>query len=356
MMAEAAKYRIAQCYTGGIGSEIIRRLASHPRMELVGVLVHHPDKAGRDSGALVGAAANGILTTVALADIIALKPDGAIWSGKTYDVDAYTRLLEAGINLYTGMGGYFIEGEPEEPRLAAAAAKGHASFCAGGNIPGLISDVLPLFVSGYTGRIRQIRAWQRNHVAGNPSAFQLGELLGIGRPPGSSTVIERVNQGWVKVATQGSRMIAKGMGLRWEAVRLLDVEYALASHSTTLPASGLTIEKGAVAGVRWTLAAYADGGEFYRLVNEQTAMLGLGDHWRQTLDAPAWRVEIDGEPPIVTTFGWGQGAEPGHANTLLNAARAMNMLPRLISAPPGLLTVLDFAAAVAADGLARSHR
>jgi 4-hydroxy-tetrahydrodipicolinate reductase len=345
------KWRVVQCYTGGIGSEIIRRLAGHPQLELVGVLVHDLAKAGKDSGTLAGVAPNGVLTTASLDDIIALKPDGAIWSGKTYDVDAYARLLEAGINLYTGMGGYFIEDEPEEPKLSAAATKGNASFCAGGNIPGLISDVLPLFLSGYTGRIRQLRAWQRNHVAGNHSAFQLSELLGIGRAPGASTLIQRVNQGWTSVATQGSRMIAKGMGLRWESVKLLDVEYALAPHSTVLAASGVTIEKGTVAGLRWTLAGYAAGREFYRLVNEQTAMLGLGDDWRQTLEAPAWHVEIDGDPPIVANFGWGAGAEPGLANTHLNAARALNMLPRVITARAGLLTVLDFPAAVAADGL-----
>lgn len=347
-----SRYRVVQCYTGGVGAEILRRMAGHPLMELVGVLVHDPAKVGQDAGVMVGSAPNGVMTTDSLDEIVALKPDGAIWSGKTYDVDAYARLLEAGINLYTGMGGYFIEGEPEEPKLAAAADKGQASFCAGGNIPGLISDVLPLFISGYTGRIRQIRAWQRNHVAGNHSLFQLSELLGIGRPPGASAAIERINQGWIKVATQGSRMVAKGMGLHWESARLADVEYALAPHDTVLPASGLAIAKGTVAGIRWTLAAGADGQEFYRLINEQTAMLGLGEDWRQTLDAPPWRVEIDGEPPLIGTFGWGAGAEPGHANTLLNAARAMNLLPQVIRARTGLLTVLDFPAAVAADGLA----
>jgi hypothetical protein len=346
------RHRVVQCYTGGVGSEIVRRMAGHPVMELIGVLVHDPLKSGRDAGELVGAAPNGVITTTSLDEIIALRPDGAIWSGKSYDIDAYARILGAGIDLYTGMGGYFIEGAPEEPRLAAAAAAGGASFCAGGNIPGLASDVLPLFVSGYCGRVRQIRAWQRNHVAGNHSRFQLVELLGLGRPPHSSPLLERVNAGWLSVAMQSSRMIAKGMGLAWESAGLIEVEHALAPRRAVLEGSGLVIEQGTVAGMRWTMAARANGREFYRLVNEQTAMLGLGADWRQSLEAPPWRVEIDGEPPVVCTFGWGPGAEPGHANTLLNAARAMNMLPRLIAAPPGLLTVLDFPAAAALDGLA----
>lgn len=343
---------MAQCYTGAIGSEIVRRLAGHPQMELVGVLAHDPAKVGRDSGELVGGAANGIITTDSLDDIIALKPDGIIWSGKTYDVDAYARILEAGINLYTGMGGYFIEGAPEEPQLAAAAAKGGASFCAGGNIPGLISDVLPLFLTGYSGRVRQIRARQRNHVASNHSLFQLTELVGLGRPPGANPLIDRVNAGWTSVAAQGSKMIARGMGLSWESAELVGVEYALTPRREVLQASGLVLEEGSVAGIRWTIAARADGREFYRLTNELTAMLALGDGWRQTTEEPAWQVEIDGEPPLVCSLGWPPGVEPHRSNTLLNAARAMNMLPRVIDARPGLLTVLDFPAAVAADGLA----
>jgi len=344
----SGKLRVAQCYTGAIGSEIIRRMADHSQMQLVGVLVHDAAKSGKDSGTLVGAEPNGIITTNSLDDIIALQPDGIIWSGKNYDVDAYARILAAGINLYTGMGGYFIEGAPEEAQLAAAAEKGNSSFCAGGNIPGLISDVLPLFLSGYSGKIRQIRATQRNHVASSHSAFQLAQFVGFGRAPGDNPLIERVNAGWTSVAAQGSKMIAKGMGLKWESVELLGVEYALAPQRTVLEASGLVLEKDTVAGVRWTIAARAGGREFYRLTNELTAMLALGEGWRQTTDTPAWQVEIDGEPSLTCSLGWPQGADPHHSNTQLNAVRAMNMLPRIIKASPGLLTVLDFPAAVAA--------
>jgi 4-hydroxy-tetrahydrodipicolinate reductase len=152
-----SKYQVAQCYTGPVGSEIVRRLENHPILELVGVLVHYPEKAGRDSGELVGAAPNGVITTQSLDEIIALRPDAVIWSGSTYDVDAFEKILTAGINLYNGIGAYFLEGQPEEQRLKKAAISGGASLAAGGNIPGLVSDVLPLYLSGYTGRIRQIR-------------------------------------------------------------------------------------------------------------------------------------------------------------------------------------------------------
>ena len=76
-----SRIRIAQAFTGPVGSEIVRRLSSHPAMELVGVLVHAAEKDGRDAGEVAGGAPNGIQTTRSLDAILALKPDGIIWSG-----------------------------------------------------------------------------------------------------------------------------------------------------------------------------------------------------------------------------------------------------------------------------------
>ena len=105
--------RLAQLYTGGVGSEIIRRLEGHPQLELVAVLVYSDAKAGRDSGALVGAKANGVMTTQSVDEVIATRPDAAIYSGMLWDVPLITKLLREGINVYTGMGGYFLPGQPE---------------------------------------------------------------------------------------------------------------------------------------------------------------------------------------------------------------------------------------------------
>lgn len=344
------KYRVAQCYTGAVGAEIVRRLEGHPLLELVGVLVHYPEKAGRDAGELVGGTANGVITTSSLDEIIALRPDAVIWSGATYDIDAYERILEAGINLYTGMGAYFLEGQPDEARLRGAAERGGVSLCAGGNIPGLISDVLPLFLTGYTGRIRQLRMWQRNDMASGPSAVQI-QVLGVGLPPGKGAHAEAINAGWTSSMEQSGRMIAHALGVEWQGIVLENVEYALAPEDYVLPASGLEIRKGMAAGVRWTFSARAGGREFFRLVTEQSTRLDHGPDWRTSYEEPAWRVEIDGDPPIVCTFGWPSGTEPGKACHDLNAVRAINILPGLIEAKPGALSVLDFPAPVAGDGL-----
>ena len=56
-------YRVAQWSTGNVGRLALRGILQHPDLELAGVLVHSPDKAGRDAGELAGLAPVGIAAT-----------------------------------------------------------------------------------------------------------------------------------------------------------------------------------------------------------------------------------------------------------------------------------------------------
>ena len=349
--------RVVQLHTGKIGSEIIRRLAGHPAMELVGVMVHSAEKAGMDAGTLVGGSPNGIVTTTCLDDIIALSPDAAIYSGMPCDNQLYARLLRAGISVYTGTGTFYGPGRPEFALLDGAAREGNASYTAGGNIPGLASDVFPLFVTGYTGRIRAIRAWQMNEVSGFPSAVQLQHGIGIGLYPGEDPEkAAYLDEGWTQGLRQSCNMVAAAMGVECTDVVLVDKRVALAPEETVLHGSGLVVKKGTIAGAEWVIEGKCGDSTFLTIRNQMVAVLGLGEGWRATLAEPPWRVEIDGEPSIVATFGWPEGADPGKSIHLLNASRALNTIPRLVAAPPGCVTVLDYPAPYAADGLAPRDR
>jgi 4-hydroxy-tetrahydrodipicolinate reductase len=345
--------RVAQLFTGNIGREIIRRLAGHPELELCAVLVHSPGKVGIDSGTLSGAAPNGVVTTASLDDVIAARPDAAIYSGMPWDNENFARLLRAGINVYTSTGLFYGPGQPEFPLLDAAGREGSASYTAGGNIPGLAGDVFPLFVTGYTGQIRSIRAWQLNEVSGFPSGAQLQHGIGVGKLPGEDpAVASYLDNGWTQALGQSAKMVATALGIECTEAVLVSKRLAIAPADCVLHGSGLLVRKGTVAGAEWTVAGKCGDRTFLTITNQMVAMLGLGDGWRKTQDEPPWRVEIDGEPSIVATFGWPAGADPGKSIALLNASRAMNTIPRLVAAPPGCVTVLDYPAPYAAGGLA----
>ena len=62
MNAPARPLRVFQVATGNVGSEMIKRIATHPDLELVGVHAYSADKVGKDTGEFAGAAPNGVVS------------------------------------------------------------------------------------------------------------------------------------------------------------------------------------------------------------------------------------------------------------------------------------------------------
>jgi 4-hydroxy-tetrahydrodipicolinate reductase len=355
--------RVVVCYTGGVGKQAIRLLAADPGFRIVGVLVHHAEKDGQDAGEIAGIGPIGVRATRDVDALVALRADGALWHGMTWEPQVVARFLAAGTNVYSSIGGWWLPGMPEHDEIAAACEAGGSSFVAGGNIPGLISDVLPMFVSGYTARVSKVRAHQRDHNPHYPSAAQLA-WLGMGEEPGPSEASAVADAGWMWAANGSARMVAAGLGLEVTDVRLTGKEYAVTPEEMVLSPSGLEIGKGRVAGIQWTFAAFAGDHPFYELVVEQTVRLGLGPGFRQTADQANWRVEITGVPNVACEFSLPHDQDAAHDKesermdpvAALNAARAVNFIPRLIEAAPGYRTVLDMTApraATLAPGLRR---
>ncbi len=53
-----------------------------------------------------------------------------LWHGLTWEPRVVARFLAAGTNVYSGMGGWYLPGEPEYELLAAACEKGGSTFAA----------------------------------------------------------------------------------------------------------------------------------------------------------------------------------------------------------------------------------
>lgn len=68
------KIRVFQVGTGNVGTEMIRRIRSHPDLELVGLHCYSPEKIARDAGELVGLGPVGVVSTGTVEEIIAARP------------------------------------------------------------------------------------------------------------------------------------------------------------------------------------------------------------------------------------------------------------------------------------------
>ncbi len=139
--------RVFQVATGNVGSEMIKRYAAQSELELVGVHCYSPEKVGRDSGELAGAAPNGVIATGTIAEIIAAKPDVLTFHGGVFpDEDLYVQVLEAGgIDIVTTADWItgrhrdtnhpHPSGKPVSQVLAEACEKGGATFYGTGMNP-----------------------------------------------------------------------------------------------------------------------------------------------------------------------------------------------------------------------------
>ena len=90
MNATARPIRVFQVATGNVGSEMIKRIAAQPDLELIGVHCYSPEKIGKDTGELIGVDPIGVKTTNDWQEVIDLKADVL-----TYAADSVRREREA---------------------------------------------------------------------------------------------------------------------------------------------------------------------------------------------------------------------------------------------------------------------
>lgn len=182
--------RVFQVATGNVGTEMIKRIAAHPDLSLIGLHCYTAEKIGRDAGEIAGLAPNGVIATGSVEEIIAAKPDVVTFHGVFPDEDLYVRVLEAGINIVTTadwITGWHRDtnhphpsGRPVSAVLAAAAAKGGATFFGTGMNPGL-NQILGVVCSADVAEIDNITTIESVDVSCHHSADTWKEV-GYGLP------------------------------------------------------------------------------------------------------------------------------------------------------------------------------
>ncbi|QIV81590.1 NAD(P)H-dependent amine dehydrogenase family protein [Mycolicibacterium frederiksbergense] len=182
--------RVFQVATGNVGTEMIKRIAAHPDLSLIGLHCYTPEKVGRDAGEIAGLAPNGVIATGSVEEIIAAKPDVVTFHGVFPDEDLYVQVLEAGINIVTTadwITGWHRDanhphpsGRPVSEVLAAAAAKGGATFYGTGMNPGL-NQILGVVCSADVAEIENVTTIESVDVSCHHSADTWKEV-GYGLP------------------------------------------------------------------------------------------------------------------------------------------------------------------------------
>jgi 4-hydroxy-tetrahydrodipicolinate reductase len=335
--------------TGNVGRHAIAGVDARPDLDLVGVWVSNPAKAGHDAGELAGLDRRlGVAATTDVDEILALRPDCIVHTAMADNrlmeaLDDLARLLGAGVNVVSS-GPVFLqypEGvvPPEmiEP-VRRAAASGGVSLWVNGIDPGFANDWLPLMLTSVCERIDEVRCFEILNYATYDQATVLFDIMGFGRAMDDVPMLLQpsvLTMAWGSVV----RQLAAGLGVALDAVEESYVR--LPAPETFTIASG-TVEAGTVAGLRFEVRGMRGGTPVVVLEHVTRLRDDIGPAWPQPTGQGCYRVEVRGEPNYTLDLQLvGSDGDHNTAGLKATAMRLVNAVPAVVDAAPGLLTALD---------------
>lgn len=334
-------YRVIQWMTGDVGSVGVRHFAANPVFDLVGVLVHNPEKAGRDAGEIVGIGPIGVVATDDVEAIVALDADCVFYTPVIMDVDTVCRLLRTGKNVVTTSGFFYptTDFADHGAQIRAACAASGASFHGGGIHPGYAGDILPLTLARVVGRIDRIQVYEVVNVLTDAPLDHI-DWLGFGKDRDVFLSEPTILGLGVPFFAQSMHMIADGLGVTIERVTS-GLQAATATRD--IPHQLGAIPAGTVAAQHHVWTAWVAGEPLIVFHAMYTAagpdQLDPAWDWGTT----RYRIVIEGDPASELTLAGverpdGSMTHPGYEWTAMGA---INAIPDVCDAAPGWVTHLD---------------
>lgn len=344
-MSGLPKLRVIQWATGNIGLRSLAAVIDHPDLELVGVWVSSAAKAGRDAGALCGRANIGVIATSSVDELVATPADCVLHMPQLTDFDLLERLLTSGKNVVTTRTDFhhppMLDAAPRGA-IERACRAGRVSIHSTGSSPGFVSEALTYPLLSLSRRLDCLTIDEFGDLSMRDSPDLLFRVMGFGGPAGPFDP-QRLSH--VKASFAGSlAQVAAAAGIaveRWEAFG----EFAGAAQPIDIAAG--RIEQGAVAAQRITVQGLRDG----------VPVLRFRANWycSREIDRPdwelresGWRIVVRGDTPLDVSISFPVAPEDFAAFTPgLTAHRAVNAVPVVCAAAPGIRTTADLAQVIA---------
>lgn len=341
------KKRVVVWGPGNVGAPAIRGVVRHPELELAGVIVHSPEKAGRDAGELAGIERVGVAASLDAASVLGRHPDALVYAVNSdfrpiESQKECCEALRAGISVVTA-GMYGLLHPPSAPpelrdAFEAACAEGGASFLASGIDPGLAIDLLPTVLSGCAQEVHEIRIVENFNYAYYDQPDAVRNLVGMGSAMDATPpmllpfALESVWGGAL-------RGLAGALGVQVDEIRTAVEKHALERDVEN--AMG-RFEAGSLGAFRFEVQAIVDGKP--KLVLEHITRIDddTAPQWPRPAKQGYHQVRLSGHPDMVVTVECedAAGNHAGGGNSAA-AARIVNAIPFVCEAPAGLLSAAE---------------
>lgn len=329
------KIKVIQGYTGDIARHQIRIIAACPWMELVGAYVHHEVKNGVDAGEIAGIAPLGVRATHDLDEILAIDADCVLYNPPMERYDEIIRMLASGKNVISIMAGWYPRKRSGFPEIVEACEAGRSSLYGTGLNPGL-SYELALLASSICSDVGSIYIKTCEPQDSLSEVFL--EMFGFGKseedlasgPSGVYSIFARTLH-------QITDLLCGELGLPHDGT---DFSYQF-EPATREYDDKILVRKGTMAGLLLK-ASTTHGGNPVATI-ELRFLLGPGyvrDEWLAGGPSQGWiEVDVRGTPGSRLTHEI--YAENDLTGTRSTGTKAINAIPFVCAAKPGVLSPLD---------------
>lgn len=336
--------------TGNVGRAAIRAVDAHPDLELTAVIVHNPDKVGRDAGDLADVghglgvmATDNIEKALAGAEAVVyaasgdIRPDDAL-----ADI---TRAIRAGAtvvspSVYALYDPTSAPAQLRDPVLAAIDDGGGSLFVSGVD-PGWGNDILPILASGVASTVEQIRCQEIFDYTTYDQPDSVRYLIGMGQPMDYDPPM--VAQGVPTMVWGGQiRLIARGLGVEVDEIRETLLRRPL---ETTIETAQMgTFARGTQGALRFEIQGLVDGEPLIVIEHITRIHPSCAPDWPMPPDGGdgSHKVIIEGRPRIeISVEATDEGGNRAAGGNATAVGRLVNSITWLRAAGPGLYDALD---------------
>jgi hypothetical protein len=336
--------RVVQWGTGPVGKVLLHEIVRSPDLELAGVLVYNPDKAGMDAAAIIGAGDTGIVATTDKQAILALDADLVLHAASKADgfdqnnADILA-LLDSGKSVisttsYIHLG---VLDPALERSIQQVCQKRGVRFHGTGEHPGWVFERLAVTLTAIAQRVDRLIMRQYVNCSHLPEKRMLTDLMGMGKRPEEINDASPAFRGVCTQTEQALAAAADAMSLKFDEIRH-HIEVATIDHDLELVAG--TLPAGTVVGQILSFSAYKHG----------KPVLTCEDYWVCTNDIPQWdlkldghkiRIELEGIPNLSLELDVDLTPEPEFGNApggrIAVAMAAIRAIPEVMAASPGVV-------------------
>jgi len=340
-------FRVVQWGTGNTGAVALQAILNTPGLDLVGVCSHNPDLDGQDVRRLIGCGDDiGLAVTSDPERALAAAPDCVSYMatdrGRHDDViNDFCVMLSAGCNVVTTTDPLLVhpagDGPEVRDRIEAACQAGGGSFFCTGVEPGFMADALVLHLTSLSREITRIHVQEAMNVGSYRGGRWRSGLGNHVTTDAQQYVPGAIAHNWMGPMT----MLADGLGVTLDRV-YEKREIASAGNAFTVPAG--TYGPDQAAALHFEVIGEVHGEPMFVIEHVYRLLDDVAPHWPQPLDPRrrTTRIRISGKPDIdVDVALGGSELDATQQGVLATVMRAINAIPVVCAAAPGMLSPLN---------------